>query len=101
MSGALLHHGAMEPRSPFRQLLISALAPGLGSMGNGETRRGAVILIAWLGMIAVLIASAGQDPARPLTIVGFELGLFGIPALWIYNLVAAWRGANRHNLRRS
>lgn len=90
----------MERKSPVVQLLISAIAPGLGSLGNGETRRGGLILGLWFAMIALLISSAGQDPAKPLTIVGFELCLFGIPALWIFNLVSAWRGANRHNLRR-
>lgn len=88
-----------RPRRPAVQLLVSAVAPGIGSFANGEPGRGAAILAGWVALVAGLIGAAGADPAQPLTIAVFVVCLYGLPALWVYNLVTAWRGAGRANRR--
>lgn len=82
-------HGAppgmqVAPKSPAVAVLASFFIPGLGSMLNGETGKGVIIL--------VLYAISW----------GFSLILIGIPfliATWIFGMVDANSGAKRWNLQ--
>ena len=76
--------GMVAPKNPAVSLLISFFVPGVGSMVNGDTGIGVVILIVWL--VGVL-----------LTFV-----LIGIPVVigaWIWGMIHAYKGAQRWNAR--
>jgi TM2 domain-containing membrane protein YozV len=70
-------------RNPAASLLASLLIPGLGTIINGETGKGVLILaayvVAWLLVLAVI-------------------GIIIVPAVWIYGLYDAFQGARRYNL---
>ncbi|HET7419422.1 MAG TPA: hypothetical protein VFL27_03495 [Candidatus Dormibacteraeota bacterium] len=73
---------AIAPKNPAVSLIVSFFIPGVGSMINGDTTTGIVILI--------------------LYIVGWASSwlLIGIPLLvgvWIWGMVDAYQGAQRWN----
>jgi TM2 domain-containing membrane protein YozV len=76
--------GAMmiAPKNPAISLLVSFFVPGVGSMINGDTGTGVVILALYLvGILASVI-------------------LIGIPIFigaWIWGLIDAYQGAQRWN----
>lgn len=70
-------------RNPAASLLASLFVPGVGTMINGETGKGTLILGAWLiGLLLVLAV----------------IGILIVPAVWIYGLYDAYEGARRYNL---
>lgn len=78
---------ALQPgtsrRNPAASLLASALVPGLGTIINGETGKGVLILVVWItAWLLVLVA----------------VGVILIPAVWIYGIYDALQGARRYNL---
>jgi TM2 domain-containing membrane protein YozV len=70
-------------RNPAASLFASLLIPGLGTIINGETAKGLLILggyaISWL-------------------LVLFTIGVILVPAVWIYGMYDAFQGARRYNL---
>jgi TM2 domain-containing membrane protein YozV len=73
-------------RNPAASLLASLLIPGLGTIINGETGKGVIILVGWI-IAWVLI----------LAIVGLIL----VPAVWVYGMYDAFQGARRYNVAHS
>jgi hypothetical protein len=90
---------AQSSKRPWLHVLISAVAPGIGSFANGELRHGLVIFALWELLIIGLILSAGQDPSQAWTVAAFLVCLYALPAVWIAGLVDAYRGAIRANRR--
>lgn len=72
----------VAPKSPGISLLASFFIPGLGSMINGETGKGAGILV---GYIACLVGSVLLFP------------LLVAAGLWVWGMVDAYQGAQRWN----
>ena len=70
-------------RNPAASLLASLLLPGLGTIINGETGKGLVILVAWITAWVLILAI---------------VGLILVPAVWIYAMSDAFQGARRYNL---
>src|ERR1700693_5613133 len=76
--------GAMmvAPKNPAISLLVSFFVPGVGSMINGDTGTGVVILVLYaVGILSSVI-------------------LIGIPIFigaWIWGLIDAYQGAQRWN----
>ncbi|HEY8759350.1 MAG TPA: hypothetical protein VIP52_00395 [Candidatus Dormibacteraeota bacterium] len=70
-------------RNPAASLLASLLLPGLGTIINGETGKGLVILVAWITAWVLILAI---------------VGLILVPAVWIYAMYDAFQGARRYNL---
>lgn len=70
-------------RNPAASLLASLLLPGLGTIINGETGKGIVILVAWITSWALVLAI---------------VGLILVPAIWVYGMYDAFQGARRYNL---
>jgi TM2 domain-containing membrane protein YozV len=57
--------------------------PGLGTIINGETGKGVLILGAWLiGWLLVLAV----------------IGILVVPAVWLYGMYDGYQGARRYNL---
>jgi TM2 domain-containing membrane protein YozV len=76
---------AVAPKNPAISLLISFFLPGVGSLVNGDTAIGLVILIGWL-------------VSWVLTLV--FIGFLTATAFWIWGMIDAYKGAQRWNLRR-
>jgi TM2 domain-containing membrane protein YozV len=72
-------------RNPVASLLASFLIPGLGTIINGETGKGVLILTGWIVSWFLVLAT---------------IGLILVPAVWIYALYDAFQGARRYNLAR-
>jgi TM2 domain-containing membrane protein YozV len=70
-------------RNPAASLLASLLIPGLGTIINGETGKGIVIVVAWITAWVLILAI---------------VGLILVPAVWVYGMYDAFRGARRYNL---
>jgi TM2 domain-containing membrane protein YozV len=70
-------------RNPAASLLASLLIPGLGTIINGETGKGIVILVAWITGWVLILAI---------------VGLIVVPAVWVYGMYDAFQGARRYNL---
>jgi TM2 domain-containing membrane protein YozV len=70
-------------RNPAASLLASLLIPGLGTIINGETGKGIVILVAWITAWVLVLAI---------------VGLILVPAVWVYGMYDAFMGARRYNL---
>ena len=70
-------------RNPAASLLASLLLPGLGTIINGETGKGLVILVAWITAWVLILAI---------------VGLILVPTVWIYGMYDAFQGARRYNL---
>jgi TM2 domain-containing membrane protein YozV len=72
----------VAPKNPAISLLVSFFVPGVGSMINGDTGTGVVILVLYVvGILASFI-------------------LIGIPIFigaWIWGLIDAYQGAQRWN----
>lgn len=75
---------AVAPKNPALMVLASFFLPGLGSMLNGDTRRGVLILVGYL--VSCL-----------LTLV--LIGLVGVFGFWVWGMVDAYQGAQRWNAR--
>lgn len=78
--------GAMvvTPKNPAVSLLVSFFIPGVGSLMNGDTTIGVVIL-------TLFVVS-----------VGLSFFLIGLPfalGLWIWGMIDAYQGAQRWNAR--
>jgi len=75
---------AVAPKSPAVSLIISLFLPGVGSMVNGDTQTGVIILVVYLvGIFASFF-------------------LIGIPVMlgaWIWGMIDAYQGAQRWNAR--
>ena len=74
----------VAPKNPAVSLLISFFIPGLGSMINGDTATGVVILIGWL-----------VSWVLTFVLIGFFTGA----AFWIWGMIDAYKGAQRWNLQ--
>jgi TM2 domain-containing membrane protein YozV len=70
-------------RNPAASLFASLLLPGLGTIINGETGKGLVILVAWITAWVLILAI---------------VGLILVPAVWSYGMYDAFQGARRYNL---
>ena len=70
-------------RNSAASLLASLLLPGLGTIINGETGKGLVILVAWITAWVLVLAI---------------VGLILVPTVWIYGMYDAFQGARRYNL---
>ena len=75
---------AVAPKSPGVSLLISFFLPGVGSMVNGDTQTGVIILVIWIVGIVTSI---------------FFIGIALILAAWIWGMIDAYQGAQRWNAR--
>lgn len=75
---------AVAPKNPALMVLASFFLPGLGTLLNGDTRRGVLILVSYLVSCALT-----------LVLIGF-LGMFGF---WVWGMVDAYQGARRWNAR--
>ena len=82
MAPVAVPYGAVQPKNPAISLIVSLFLPGVGSMINGETGKGALILGLYiLGVILTLV------------LVGFLIML----GVWIWGMVDAYQGAVRWN----
>lgn len=75
---------AVAPKNPAVMVIASFFVPGLGSMLNGDTGRGILILV-------------GYVLSWVLTIV--LVGFIGLLAFWVWGMVDAYQGAQRWNAR--
>jgi TM2 domain-containing membrane protein YozV len=75
---------AVAAKNPAVSLLVSFFIPGVGSMINGDTGTGIVILVIWL-------------ISFPLMFV--FIGFFTLIGAFIWGLVDAYQGARRWNAR--
>ena len=75
---------AIAPKNPGISLLISFFIPGVGSMVNGDTQTGVIILVIWIvGIVTSFF------------LIGFAL----ILGAWIWGMIDAYQGAQRWNAR--
>jgi hypothetical protein len=76
--------GYVAPKNPAVSLLISFFLPGVGSMVNGDTQTGVIILVVYI-----------------VGVVGsfFLIGLPVALGAWIWGLIDAYQGAVRWNAR--
>ncbi len=70
-------------RNPAASLLASLLVPGLGTVINGETAKGLLILAGYLTAWVLVL---------------FTVGVILVPAVWIYGMFDGFQGARRYNL---
>ena len=70
-------------RNPAASLLASLLVPGLGTIINGETGKGLLILGTWLLSWLLVLA---------------VIGILLLPAVWIYAIYDGYQSARRYNL---
>lgn len=73
-------------RNPVASLLASLLLPGLGTIINGDTGKGILILVMWITAWILVL---------------FTVGVIIVPAVWIYSMYDGFRGARRYNLAHS
>ena len=74
----------VAPKNPAVSLLVSFFIPGVGSMVNGDTQTGVIILVIWLvGIVTSFF------------LIGFAL----ILGAWIWGMIDAYQGAQRWNAR--
>lgn len=92
-AGAYATQGAVvAPKNPAISALVSFFIPGVGSIINGDTNAGVIILVSWLVSNAI---------AWLLTIVLIGFLLLPIPfGIWIYGMVHAYQGAVKWNAER-
>lgn len=75
-------YGMVQPKNPALSLIVSLFLPGVGSMINGDTQRGIIILVSYIvGVILTLV------------LIGFAIML----GVWIWGMVDAYQGAQRWN----
>lgn len=102
---------APAPRKePFFSLVASFFIPGLGTILNGQTTRGAIFMACfYLGPVWALVVSFlsiflgsfvgyqfGMYRAGPVLLLVAVLTSIG---LWFWSLIDAYRGAEAHNMR--
>jgi TM2 domain-containing membrane protein YozV len=73
---------AVAPKNPAISLLVSFFLPGVGSMVNGDSGTGVVILVLYLVGIATAVF-----------LIGIPLAI----GVWIWGLIDAYQGAQRWN----
>jgi hypothetical protein len=81
---------AVSPKNPLVMLPVSFFIPGLGTILNGETGKGVLILVGYY--VSLLLA---------LVLMLILIGFFLLPiplGLWIFGMVDGYQGAQRHNL---
>jgi len=71
-------------KNPAISLLVSFFVPGVGSMMNGDTTTGVVILCLFIVSIPLMFV-----------LVGFALYI----CVWIWGMIDAYQGAQRWNAR--
>lgn len=78
--------GAMvvTAKNPAISLLVSFFVPGVGSLMNGDTTTGVVILVLFIVSIPLMFV-----------LVGFALYI----GVWIWGMIDAYQGAQRWNAR--
>ena len=85
---------AVTPKSPAAMLVASWFVSGLGSILNGDTERGILILAChWGAWILAVICF--------VTIILIPLGLMFCAAavgVWIWGVIDAYQGAQRYNV---
>lgn len=75
---------AIAPKNPAISLLISFFIPGVGSLLNGATTTGTIILIGYLVSIPLMF---------------LLIGFVTYPAFWIWGMVDAYQSAQAWNAR--
>jgi TM2 domain-containing membrane protein YozV len=70
-------------RNPAASLFASLILPGLGTIINGETGKGIMILVVWITAWILVLST---------------VGLIIVPVVWIYGMYDAFMGARRYNL---
>jgi TM2 domain-containing membrane protein YozV len=73
---------AVAPKNPAISLLISFFIPGLGSLINGNTQTGVIILALWVVGIVLTF---------------FIIGFFVVLGAWIWGMIDAYQSAQRWN----
>ncbi len=73
---------AVAPKNPAISLLISFFVPGLGSLINGNTQTGVIILALWVVGIVLTF---------------FIIGFFVVLGAWIWGMIDAYQSAQRWN----
>ena len=81
---------AVSPKNPAVSLIVSFFLPGVGTLMNGETNKGVLILVGWL-MSWVL------GWFLLIFIVGFFFFMIAT-GLWIWGMIDAFQGAKNWNL---
>src|SRR6184192_4256797 len=71
-----------SPKNPAVSLIVSFFLPGVGSMINGDTNRGILILALYLVSALAIIVLIG---------IPFAIGI------WIWGMVDAYQGAQAWN----
>jgi hypothetical protein len=74
---------ALRPKSPGISLLVSFFLPGVGTIMNGETGKGAGILVGWGASVVFSVFCL--------------LGIIAVIGLWIWGMVDAYTGAQAWN----
>lgn len=74
----------VQAKNPGLSLLVSFFIPGVGSMMNGDTNTGVIILISYIVSVILMVVL---------------IGLILAPAVWIWGMVDAYQGAVRWNQR--
>jgi TM2 domain-containing membrane protein YozV len=76
--------GMVAPKNPAVSLLVSFFIPGVGSMINGDTTTGVIILVLYIaGVVGAF----------------FLIGIPVVIGAWIWGLIDAYQGAVRWNAR--
>jgi TM2 domain-containing membrane protein YozV len=77
-------HLVPSAKQPVISLVLSFVFCGLGQIYNGEVGKGVGFMVAWLVSVVLCF---------------LLIGLFLLPVIFIWNLVDAYQGAERFNLR--
>ena len=72
----------MSPKNPGLAVLISFFVPGVGSLVNGNTTIGVIILVGWIVSIPLMFVCIGF-----VTYFGF----------WIWGMIDAYTSAQKWN----
>lgn len=91
-------------KEPFFSLVASFFIPGLGTILNGQTARGAIFMACfYLGPVwAVAVALLSSFFSYRLRIygpIGLLVAVLTSIGLWFWSLIDAYRGAEAHNMR--
>ena len=94
----------MARKDPTISLLASIFIPGLGTILNGETVRGFVLMACFylapfggivLMFLAAFVSSGVVIPGLLFLVMGVLVSL----GVWVWGIVDAYRGAEAHNRR--
>lgn len=93
-------------KEPFFSLIASFFIPGLGTILNGETRKGVTFMAVFYlspvaGFMFALIVASIRDYVSPTS---YLYGLFYLLLLvsavaWFWGLIDAYKGAEAHNAK--